>query len=296
MGWSITLRAHPSGQGGGKSQAGGLCHRSPPKKEPSGFPAKNNRNKIILCAPRERFRRRAKGRSKLRGCCLFLQGALDPTRARILPSLQFYPQVPTSPGPTQHPGRPGGCAGDSPCGTWTGTATAHPQQGTEPAAPAAHAQLDLRHPIPAKSYGCPETHRRGGESRPVELFAANSAAAQRYRCTAVAVRIWDFLQVTLPVLHGATCGEAAGERNGLAEPSTDGNELEEARVALDAGWYEKGDAHGAGCPFPELAGAGAVMATAEQLPGLRRDCWSPHEPASSVSSPLTPQKMSDTLP
>lgn len=114
--------------------------------------------------------------------------------------------------------------------------------------------------------------------------------------TVAGIRIWDFLQVTLPVLHGATHDEAAGERKGLAEPSADGNELEEARAALGAGWYEKGDACGAGCPFPELAGAGAVMATTEQLPGLRWGYRSPHELVSSSSSPLTPQKMSDTLP
>lgn len=85
----------------------------------------------------------------------------------------------------------------------------------------------------------------------------------------MAISIRDFLQVPLPVLHGASCGEAAGGRNGMAEPSTDGNESEEARVVLGAGWYEKGDAWGAGCPFPEPAGAGAVVAAAEQLPGLR---------------------------
>lgn len=45
---------------------------------------------------------------------------------------------------------------------------------------------------------------------------------------AKAVRIRDFLQVILPVLHGATHGEAAGKGNGLAEHSSDGNELEEA--------------------------------------------------------------------
>lgn len=49
---------------------------------------------------------------------------------------------------------------------------------------------------------------------------------------AKAVRIQDFLQVTLPVLHGTTHGEADGRGNELAEPSSDGNELEEARVVL----------------------------------------------------------------
>lgn len=45
---------------------------------------------------------------------------------------------------------------------------------------------------------------------------------------AKAERILGFLQVPLPVLHGATHGEAAGKGNGLAEASSDGNELEEA--------------------------------------------------------------------
>lgn len=120
----------------------------------------------------------------------------------------------------------------------------------------------------------------------MELFAASNAAAQCYRCMAAAIRIRDFVQVTLPVLHGASCGRAAGERNGLAKPSTDGNELEEAHAVLGVGRYEKGDACGAGCPFPEPAEGGAAVATAEQLPRLRQGCWSPCEPPSSISSLL----------
>lgn len=56
---------------------------------------------------------------------------------------------------------------------------------------------------------------------------------------AVAIRIRDFLQVTVPMLCGTTHGEAAGERNGLAEPGAGGNELEEARAALGAGRYKR---------------------------------------------------------
>lgn len=96
MGCGITLYAQHSVWGGGKSHAGGFCYWSTPKKEPSGFPAKNNRNKIILRAPRERFRRRVKGQSKLWGCCLVLHHAQDLDGARILPSLQFYPKATSS--------------------------------------------------------------------------------------------------------------------------------------------------------------------------------------------------------
>lgn len=50
MGWDTTLPAQPSSRAGGKSEARGLSHQFPLKKEPGGFPAKNNRNKLILHA------------------------------------------------------------------------------------------------------------------------------------------------------------------------------------------------------------------------------------------------------
>lgn len=179
MGWHITLHAHPSGRGRGESQAGCPCHQSALKKEPSGFPAKNNRNQITLRAPRECFCRKARVNRNSGVAPLFYTPLWIQQEPGFCLRYSFTPKlpVPVSPCPTQQPRRLGGCAGDSPHGSRTGTATARPQQGRGPAAPAAHAQWHLRHPIPVRSYGCPETHGHGGQSWPVELFAANNAAA-----------------------------------------------------------------------------------------------------------------------
>lgn len=157
MGWaeaSPSMTQH-NVWGGGKSQAGGFCYWSTLKKEPSGFPAKNNRNKIILHAPRERFRRRVKGRPKLWGCCLVLHGAWDLDGARILPSLVLpqnhqllCPQVLRKAAQGTHP---------------------RACESAQPVAPAEHAQLDLRCLIPVKRSGCPVTHGSRGKSWPVVL-------------------------------------------------------------------------------------------------------------------------------
>lgn len=95
-----------------------------------------------------------------------------------------------------------------------------------PTAPAEHAQLDLRCLIPVKSSGCPETRGSREESWPVVLLELPSHPLDGQGSEDSGFSAGH--PVTLPVLHGATHGEAAGKGNGLAEPSSDGNELEEA--------------------------------------------------------------------
>lgn len=249
MGWDTTLPAQPSSRAAGKSEAGGLAHQFPLKKEPSGFPAKNNRNRLILHALRVLSQ---EGKGSIKTQRLLPCFAWPAMRFCLRYSFAPKPPVPASPSPSEHPGRLGGCVGDLPCGSWAGMATAHPQLGTELAAPIARSQLVLGHLSPVKSYGSPETRGRGGESRPVQLLAANHAVAR-------------------PDHHSKEQGRSArhppwavwGNPRRSAGPSPGPR-----GTAPAAGPYGRGDAGGSGCPSPERAGAGVVVATAEQLPSL----------------------------